>query len=368
MASEAVKGLSPAPLWEFFDRIAGIPRPSKKEEKVASYIMNLAREHRLEVERDASGNVLVRKPASSGRSGAPSVSLQSHLDMVCEKNNDVIHDFDTGGIILQQADGWISARGTTLGSDNGIGVAAALSVMTDASIAHGPLELLFTVDEETGLTGARGLRPGFLKSRTLLNLDSEEDGAVYVGCSGGRDTLLTLPVKTEKVPPGFSPVTLVIDGLRGGHSGLDIGTGRANAIRLLARMLLDISESPDVRIGSLKGGNKRNAIPREAEALLYVREKKTEDLHEQVRRLQEVVKAEYAITEPLLAARVLPVTASSGSTVLSREDHMKLVHLLVALPLGVVSMSADITGLVETSTNVATVETTGDAVLNGSSQ
>jgi dipeptidase D len=366
--SNAIAGLTPEPLWQHFVRIAAIPRPSKKEEKIAAHIVGIASSHRLEVIRDETGNVLVRKPASRGRESSPIVALQSHIDMVCEKNKDVAHDFDRDGISLVRSDGYITARGTTLGSDNGIGVAAALSVMLDASLEHGPLEFLFTVDEETGLTGAAGLKPGFLKSRILLNLDSEEDGALYVGCSGGRDTLLTLPIRTEPVTSGSLPLGIAVTGLRGGHSGLDINSGRANAIKVLTRALWHLVRTEGIRLERMEGGSKRNAIPREAEAIVHVKENRLTVVRGEIDRLNRELRSEYSSGDPQLELEVSRTKPRTGGSAFTTADQSRLLDLLFALPHGVTTMSADIAGLVETSTNVATVQTGQESVVIGTSQ
>lgn len=366
--SDVIKGLSPPALWSHFAAIAAIPRPSKKEKKIADHVIGLARTHGLAYRQDSTGNVLVKKPASSGREDAAMVALQGHLDMVCEKNKDVVHDFETDGIRMNRTNGYIKADGTTLGADNGIGIAAALSLMLDISPIHGPLEFLFTVDEETGLTGAHGLKPGFLQSRTLLNLDSEEDGALYVGCAGGIDTILTVQIQYEAAPPGFVPLGISVRGLKGGHSGVDIHTNRANAIKLLVRTLHALMRSTDIRLERLEGGSKRNAIPREAEAVVHLRGERLKTFRDHVDQLQAVLKAEYATSEPNLVLEVPSVKPRSAAKILSKQDQERVVNLLTALPHGVIAMSPDIPGLVETSTNVATVQTDGDSVIIGTSQ
>jgi dipeptidase D len=365
--SNAIRGLTPQAVWEHFESIAAIPRPSKKEEKIARHIVGLAKNGSFEVHQDRTGNILVQKAASPGKESSPVIVLQSHIDMVCEKNKDVKHDFDHDGISLVRTDGHITANGTTLGSDNGIGVAAALSVMLDSSLVHGPLELLFTVDEETGLTGAQGLAPEFLRGRTLLNLDSEEDGTLYVGCSGGRDTLLTFPVERRQGPVDWTTIVIEVAGLKGGHSGLEIHAGRGNAIRLLARTLSELSRTVEFSLTGLQGGSKRNAIPREAEALLLIPTTSLSDVQGAVKTIESKFRSEHGRGEPGIAVRVrqsrhaqaLPFTAHSQAT---------LIDILHALPHGVLGMSADIPDLVETSTNVATIVTDGDTLLIGTSQ
>lgn len=364
--SEAITGLIPKPLWQHFASISAIPRASKKEQKIAAHIMALASANELSAQRDSTGNIVVRKPASKGRESAPMIALQSHIDMVCEKNKHVDHDFSKDGIQLIRSNGYVKANGTTLGSDNGIGVSAALCIMLDKTIVHGPMEFLFTVDEETGLTGANGLQPGFLKSRILINLDSEEEGALYVGCSGGRDTILTVPVTRAQAPQGFVPLRLIISGLRGGHSGLDINSGRASAVKLLARSLWHITRTNDIRLSHIQGGSMRNAIAREAEAVLYIRSERLKGFRDAVDTLQDIFKREFATHEPHLLLDVQK--PSVAGDVFTEETQIRLLNLLYVLPHGVIAMSADLPGLVETSTNLASIETDDRSVVIGTLQ
>ena len=360
--------LKPQSLWDHFAQIAAIPRPSKKEERIAAHVMTLARGASLEAQQDSLGNIIVRKPASPGKEGSPMVALQSHLDMVCEKNRDVPHDFDRDGIQLVQSNGYIKAKGTTLGSDNGIGVAAALSVMLNPSLVHGPLEFLFTLDEETGLTGANGLQPGFVKSKILLNLDSEEEGSLYVGCAGGRDTILRLAIKRDDAPPGFLPIVISVGGLRGGHSGVDIHVGRANALKLLGRTLGDLSRNMEIHLAYIEGGSKRNAIPREAEALVYADPAAQRPMQDRLTYLTELYRSEYTSVDSEVLVRGTAATGRQKERVLSRADRDRVICLLSTLPHGVIAMSGDLPGLVETSTNVATIETSEDTITVGTSQ
>lgn len=328
--------------------------------------MALASVNDLPAQRDLTGNIVVRKHAFAGRESAPLVALQSHIDMVCEKNKHVEHDFNTDGIQLIRSNGYVKANGTTLGSDNGIGVSAALCVMLDKALPHGPMEFLFTVDEETGLTGANGLQPGFLKSRILINLDSEEEGKLYVGCSGGRDTILTLPITREPVPQGFIPVRLLISGLRGGHSGLDINSGRANAVKLLARVLWQIAGTHQIMLSHIHGGSMRNAIAREAEATAYIRNERLKGILDAVTTLHDVFENEFASQEPHLSLELQK--ASTAGDIFTRESQERLVNLLYALPHGVLAMSTDLPGLVETSTNLASITTDEKKVVIGTLQ
>jgi dipeptidase D len=366
--SSVLDGLYPQSLWYRFGEISAIPRPSKKEEKIAAYVIRLANEAGLDVHQDSYGNIVVRKPASAGKESAPVVALQSHLDMVCEKNRDVKHDFERDGIQLVKSDGYITASGTTLGSDNGIGVAAALAVMLDSSIIHGPLEFLFTVDEETGLTGAAGLEQGFLRSRILLNLDTEEEGALYVGCAGGRDTLLTIQVAREPSSSIMEPMMLSVRGLRGGHSGVDIHLGRGNALKIMGGILWELQRTAQVLLAQVEGGSKRNAIPREAQAVMYVKPDISGSIRDQIAEYQRYLASELASVDPGIRVEVANFSDGKTPVPLRSSDGNRVIDLLHSLPHGVLAMSPDIEGLVETSTNVATIQTTDQAVVIGTSQ
>lgn len=353
-------------IWKHFHGLTRVPRPSKKEEKVLDYLKKLVTQLGYSFEQDATGNLLVRKPATKGHENAPSVLLQGHVDMVCEKNKETKHDFDNDPIDAYIDGEWVRARGTTLGSDNGIGVAAALAVLESKDLVHGPLEFLFTVDEETGLTGAKGLKPGFLKSGIMLNLDSEEDGALYVGCSGGIDTEGHLSLKRENAPAGSAAIELMISGLKGGHSGLDIHTGRGNAIKFLTRILFELGKKHDIRLSSISGGSKRNAIPREAECVITVPAGEADAVLASAAEFQTLFLGEIGNVEAGLS--VTARRAEAVGTVLAKQQLARLVDVLYALPHGVMKMSADIPELVETSTNVATVGENGGAIVIGTSQ
>jgi dipeptidase D len=352
--SNAISGLKPQLVWKYFAEISEIPRCSKHEERISQYVMDTAKKLGLAVKQDRHLNVVVKKAASPGREKLPSVCLQGHLDMVCEKNKGVDHDFETDPIELVRKGNVLMANGTTLGADNGIAVATNLAIMEDKSLEHGPLEFLFTVDEETGLTGAGNLKSGFLDSKTLMNLDSEEEGAVYVGCAGGRDTKGTWRVKVTRAPSGSRPMRLAVRGLVGGHSGLEIHQGRGNAIKTLARVLAAL-EKVGVRLGAIEGGNKRNAIPREAEALVFLPKEKVRKATAVVKKFDAIVKAELATVDPDVTIALENVTGDVGRQVIGKYEHELIVRTLLALPHGVTKMSADIPGLVETSTNVAVI-------------
>lgn len=357
MSPTAIEGLEPALVWQYFAEIARIPRCSKHEAAAGRFVLETARRLGLACKQDQAGNVIVRKPASPGWETRPSVCLQGHLDMVCEKNAETRHDFAKDPIEIVRKDGVLMANGTTLGADNGIGVATNLAIMEDRTIEHGPLELLFTVDEETGLNGASRLEPGFVESRILLNLDSEEEGALYVGCAGGRNTTGTWTLALEPAPAGARAVQVSVGGLKGGHSGLEIDKGRGNAIKILARVLVALEEA-GARLARLDGGNKHNAIPREATALVFVPERKLDAAMALVETWQGTLQNELKRVDPDLQVRSAVAKGRRGS-VLTRRLQRQILRALVALPHGVAKMSADIPDLVETSTNVAVATTRG---------
>ncbi len=365
--ANAIDGLTPPLVWKYFAEIAKIPRGSKNETAVGQYVLDTAKKLGLQAKRDKSGNVIVRKPASAGRERAKSVCLQGHLDMVCEKNADTKHDFLKDPIELVRKGNTLMANGTTLGADNGIAVATNLAIMEDKSLQHGPLEFLFTIDEETGLTGASNLAPDFVESRTLMNLDSEEEGAIYVGCSGGRDTLGTWKCAFEKAPAGTIAAELSVKGLRGGHSGLEIDKGRGNAIKIITRVLLALSDL-GARISSINGGNKRNAIPRETTALLFVPKAKLSQAMKVVSEYHATIKSELATTEKDLQIAITEKPGVRKGKVVPKSVQKKVLQTIAALPHGVIKMSAEITWLVETSTNVAVITTTGKGIVLATSQ
>lgn len=357
--SNTLTSLKPEKLWKHFSEILKIPHCSGKEKPLAEYIINLAKSWNLEWQKDNVGNVVVRKPASPGHENAPGVVLQAHLDMVCEKNSDVVHDFSKDPIEAYLDGDWVKARGTTLGADNGIGVAACLAVLEDQSLVHGPLECLFTVDEETGLTGAFKLKKDLLKGRLLLNLDSEEEGTFTIGCAGGADSEITLPVERKKKRIKKA-ILIKITGLRGGHSGLDINQGRGNALKFLARLLALAAERFKFELISFTGGSKRNAIPREAWAVVAVEPANQKGLVNYLKKNFEFIKAEYRVTEPEMALNIQEATETGFP--LTAESQVRLLNLILGLPHGVISMHPEIPNLVETSTNLAIVSTEEKAI------
>ncbi|MDH3215848.1 MAG: aminoacyl-histidine dipeptidase [Candidatus Krumholzibacteria bacterium] len=356
----------PKSLWTHFDEIRKIPRCSGNEEQARQYVLGFAKSRDLEADHDSTGNVVVRVPATPGHENAPVVAIQGHLDMVCEKNADVQHDFAKDPIQLLIDGEWLKAKGTTLGSDNGVGVAAALAVADDGSVVHGPLELLFTVDEEVGLTGAGKLEPGFLKAKILLNLDSEELGSVFIGCAGGGDSTIKLPLKRTQTPKDVKTVSIRVAGLRGGHSGLDIVEQRGNAIKILARVLWETNRSLPLALSAINGGNKRNAIPRECAATTVVEAGKIDALGQRVARLEKTIAAELGGREKGLRIVVEPVD-ETPSKVVDEPSQRRLVNLLLTIPHGVDAMNYDIPDLVETSNNLASVSTSESQVTVGTS-
>lgn len=349
--------LSPQPLWDIFAKICSIPHPSYHEEQLAEHIMGWAKEKGLHAERDQVGNILIRKPATAGMENRKPVVLQAHLDMVPQKNNDTVHDF-TKDPIQPYIDGeWVKARGTTLGADNGIGMASALAVLADDSVEHGPLEVLLTMTEEAGMDGAFGLQAGWLQADILINTDSEEEGEIYMGCAGGIDFISTLALSREAVPAGFQTFKLTLKGLKGGHSGGDIHLGLGNANKLLARFLADHSAELDLRLVDFNGGTLRNAIPREAFATLAVAADKAEALKAQANAYLDILKNELSVKEKNLT--LVLETATSDKAALTTQSRDAFVQLLNATPNGVIRNSDVAKGVVETSLNVGVV-TMGD--------
>jgi len=365
--SRATEGLKPGSVWKYFEEISQIPRGSKNEKQIAAYVMKKAQEMGLEAQQDKSMNVVVRKPASAGLESRPMVCLQGHLDMVCEKNKDKVHDFEKDPIQIVRDGNVLRADGTTLGADNGIAVATNLAIMEDRSLEHGPLEFLFTVDEETGLTGASNLKAGFVQSKTLLNLDSEEEGALYVGCSGGRNTIGTWNAKLENAPRASKAVAVHVKGLKGGHSGLEIDKGRGNSIKILNRVLLAVGEH-GARLAHIEAGNKSNAIPREAEALVFVPAPKMRQVKKVVAQFDTTIKAELASVEPDLSITVEEKKDFKKGKVLKKQQQEMVLKTIAGLPHGVTKMSADIPGLVETSTNLAIIRMEKNKIVVTTSQ
>jgi len=352
--NEDIYTLKPARLWHYFGEILNIPRPSKKEEKIAAYLLEFGNQHGLETLRDDIGNVIIRKPATAGKENVKSVVLQSHIDMVCEKNSDTIHDFDNDPIQAYIEDGWVKAKGTTLGADDGIGIAAQLAVLEATDIEHGPIECLFTIDEETGLTGAFGLDSNVLNSRTLLNLDSEDDGLIFIGCAGGKDTVAEMPLVKQNVPANHTAYKVSVTGLRGGHSGDDIEKGFGNANKILNRLLWNSTKKHGLLLSDFDAGNLRNAIAREGFAIVMVPIAHTSDFEAYVEAYNKTIKAEFKVTEPAL--KVTCEGTGSPDYIVDKSTQENLLNVVYACPHGVIAMSQDIKDFVETSTNLASVK------------
>lgn len=351
--------LSPQHLWQHFAKICSIPHPSKHEEALAQYIINWAKEKNLHAERDAVGNILIRKPASAGMENRKSVVLQAHLDMVPQKNNDTEHDF-TKDPIQPYVDGqWLKARGTTLGADNGIGMASALAVLSDESLSHGPIEVLLTMTEETGMDGAFGLQPNWLQSEILINTDSEAEGEIYMGCAGGVDCITTLPLTREAAPADYQTFKLSLKGLKGGHSGGDIHLGLGNANKLMARFLSAHIQELQARLVSLNGGTLRNAIPREATAILSLPAANVKQLKKFASDYLALINHELVAVEKNMSLVVEP--CESDLPALTADSQTRLIGLVNASPNGVVRMSDSVKGVVETSLNVGVVTTEKDS-------
>jgi dipeptidase D len=358
---QKISELQPREVWAYFEEILAIPRISKQEKQITEYLKAFAQKHRLEYQLDSAGNLLIRKPATPGMESRKGVILQSHLDMVGEKNAGNDHDFATDPIQPYQEDGWVRANGTTLGADDGIGIAASMAVLASDSIIHGPIECLFTADEESGMSGALGLQPGLLKGSILLNLDSEDEGEIFIGCAGGVDTVATLRLKKKRTGRNQSALMVSVGGLKGGHSGDEIHKGLGNSIKILNRFLWNADQRFKVRLGKLEGGKARNAIPREATAVFTVPSKTEELIRVYFESFAGIIKKELEVAEPGLTLTLEP--AALPDSVIRRKQQRKILNAVYACPHGVVSMSQDIPGLVETSTNLASLRQTEEDIL-----
>lgn len=361
--SDPIRQLEPSAPWNFFADLNAIPRASKKEQRIAQWVRDFGKRHGLEVLTDDFGNVIIKKPASPGREKSPVTILQGHLDMVHSKNADVDFDFDKQGIDMYLDGDWVRARGTTLGADNGLGVASILAVLASKDIVHPPLEALFTLDEEQGLGGAKNLGRGLLKGKVLLNLDTEEDHVLTIGCAGGIDTLIDWKYKEEPAPDNLPGLLLKVSGLKGGHSGVDIHLGRANANKILARVLMACAPA-GLRLADFDGGNLRNEIPREAKAHVVVKNEKR--FAKLLKSVTQEIAAEFKTPEPNL--KITATEASRPARVMRRSDQVKLLHALRAVHNGVFRMSPEIPGLVEASSNLARITLSGGQLSIGSLQ
>lgn len=358
--SNILSHLKPELVWHHFGEICKHPRPSRKEEKIAQYVIDFAIKNNLEYKRDNFGNIVIKKPATKGYENKTGIVLQGHLDMVAEKNSDVTHDFENDPIQPFIDGDWVRAKGTTLGSDNGIGVAAALAVLESNDIEHGPIEALFTLDEETGLFGAQALQSGFLEGKILINLDSEEDGALYIGCSGGKNSFVSFPYNLVNNSGDSVSYQVKVTGLKGGHSGLEIHTGRVNAIKVMARVLLQAVRTVGIELVSINGGSKHNAIPRETFANVVVSADRSNEFENLLNELQTIIKAENSSSEPDL--KITYEKVNNFNKVIESGVTTSLLRALMGVPNGVFKMSYDIPGLVETSTNLAVIETTENTI------
>ena len=353
--SEEIKNLEPKLLWEHFYSLTQIPRPSKKEEKVRAFMKKFGEDLGLETIEDEVGNIIIRKPATPGMEDRNGVVLQGHLDMVPQANSDSNHNFETDPIEAYIDGDWVTAKGTTLGADNGMGVAAAMAVLSSSNLEHPMVEGLFTIDEEAGMTGANFLKPGILKGDILLNMDSEDEGELYVGCAGGGDANVSLAYSEENVPTGYKGYKLSITGLKGGHSGLDIPLGRGNANKIMFRLFNKVIDTHELKVAEINGGSLRNAIPREAFAIIAVPEAKAAEFEAYLKELNATVQKELSGADPgvkvELAASDVPAKA------IAKDALRRFTDAVLAAPNGVIRMSDAMEGLVETSTNLAVVKT-----------
>lgn len=354
MELQNLSKLEPKLVWKHFDEIRKIPRASQQEEAMRNYIIQFAKANNLSYDQDNAGNLVVRKPGSKGKEKVAITVLQSHMDMVCEKNKEVQHDFSKDPLRLNKEGDYLYAIGTTLGADNGIGLAASLAVLESKDLVHGPIECLFTTDEETGLNGARGLTAEFIKGRRMLNLDSEEEGSIYIGCAGGGGTNIKASLEYQPRPANTECFQVTIKGLQGGHSGVDIHLGRGNAIEILVRVLEFLSHTYPVYIHSLQGGDKHNAIPREAVGKIAVLGKDKDTFAAAANKLIDNIKGELGKKDPGLA--LVWESSAPFEQVLSGGCQSKLIGMLKSLPHGVLAMNPDIPELVNTSVNLAKIQ------------
>ncbi|OBU18852.1 cytosol nonspecific dipeptidase [Photobacterium aquimaris] len=352
--------LSPKAVWHFFDKICSIPHPSKYEEQLAQYIVSFAQAEGLDVRRDNTGNVIIKKPATAGMENRKGVVLQAHIDMVPQKNEDTVHDFTQDPIVPFIDGEWVTATGTTLGADNGMGMATCLAILAAKDIEHGPLEVLLTIDEEAGMTGAFGLEAGWLEGDILLNTDSEQEGEVYMGCAGGVDAALTVDIQREAIPADHQAIKLVVKGLKGGHSGCDIHTGRGNANKLMARFFVGHADELGLRINNFTGGSLRNALPREATVIATLPAANVDKLNALFAEYLQMATAELGHVETDLT--FFTEACATPADVIVTADQTRLMNILNVCPNGVIRMSDDIEGVVETSLNMGVITTEADKI------
>jgi dipeptidase D len=349
-----IQKLEPKHVWNYFHDITQIPHPSKMEEKIVEYVLDFGKKNNLETIKDKVGNVIIRKPATKGMEDRQGVIFQTHLDMVPQKNNDKNHDFAKDPIETVVDGEWVRANGTTLGSDNGIGVAATLAILAATNLKHGPIEALFTIDEETGMTGVFGLKKGLLKGDILLNLDSEDENEICVGCAGGIDVSATKKYSEEKSPEGFVAYKVIATGLKGGHSGVDIALGRANSNKIMFRFLMQAEADFGIRLAEASGGNLRNAIPRESYSVILVPDLKVKEFEKFVKGYEKMYRLEFAETEPDLQFKAQKTELPAK--VMKKDDQYRIIRTVFVCPNGVQRMSQAMKGLVETSNNMAIVK------------
>ncbi len=355
--SKDILNLEPKSLWKNFYELTQIPRPSKKEEKVRAFLKKFGEDLGLETIEDEVGNIIIKKPATEGMENRKGIILQGHMDMVPQKNADTDHDFEKDPIDAYVDGEWVTAKGTTLGADNGMGVAAAMAVVEANDIEHGPIEVLVTVDEETGMTGAENLKPGLLDGDILLNMDSEDEGELYIGCAGGVNTTGELKYKSEDVPEGMAAYKVTVKGLKGGHSGLDINLGRGNANKIMNVLLMKAAEKYGLRIAEINGGSLRNAIPRESFATVVVPEDKKGDFETFVKEFEAIVQDEFKEADP--GVMVTAEAADLPEKIIDEKSTKSLYDAVAGCPNGVIAMSKKVKGVPETSTNLAIVKSEG---------
>ena len=356
----AISQLQPQALWQWFEQIFAIPHPSKHEQALSAHIQAWAKDKQLDIIEDKIGNLIIKKPATSGMENRKVVVLQAHIDMVPQKNSDKIHDFEKDPIIPYIEGDWVKATGTTLGADNGIGMASALAVLGSNDIPHGPLEVLLTIDEEAGMTGAFGLEAGYLDAEILINTDSEQEGEIYMGCVGGLDAQISVPMVWQSPEQSNSTYTLTLSGLKGGHSGVNIHLGRGNANKLLARFLFNHADELAIELTQLTGGSLRNAIPREANVSFMLPGENVPQLETLMTEFQTLINQELAIADPQMRFELTEVPAATQ--VMSEDTQNMLIDLLHACPNGVIRMSDEVKGVTETSLNVGVISTKNESV------
>ncbi|WP_137226204.1 MULTISPECIES: aminoacyl-histidine dipeptidase [Shewanella] len=356
----ALTQLYPQPLWQWFEQICAIPHPSKHEHALSQYIQQWAKAQGLAVVEDKVGNLIIRKPATAGMENCKKVVLQAHIDMVPQKNADKVHNFETDPIEAYVDGDWVKAKGTTLGSDNGIGMSSALAVLGSKDIKHGPLEVLLTIDEEAGMTGAFGLEAGYLEADILINTDSEQEGEIYMGCAGGVDAQISVPMSWQAPEQSNASFSLTMSGLKGGHSGVNIHLGRGNANKLLARFLFKYSDELALELVSFSGGSLRNAIPREANVQFMLPAENIEALKQAIETYQALVREELAVADPSMTLTL--ATIEPPTKVMGEEAQNTLIDLLHASPNGVIRMSDEVEGVTETSLNIGVISTEDESV------